>query len=416
VPDLRSPRVGTVLRLDARRTAIVLAVPALACLGIAAAWRGLIPGVASWESSVAAIAASVRLVGPVAATLACWAALRAHRLDYLRTLSARSPVTGPLLDLLLLCGVALLAYVIVALVIIGDTLLQPAAPGFHPLGLPAGAAALAACVVTGYVAGRLAPRPLTAAVVAAMTTSWSVLRPAGSSWLSLLPPAAYGPIGLNGGLRPGLAADQLVWALALGTAIVAGYMWRLSRHRMLLVPLALGLALTTVATVRLHGYGGSAVTATPPTAPVCRTWPLTVCVHPALAPGLPSLEAVATPLATRLTGTPGGFRTLRQLPGAGPAHIKAGVAWVHLTDLGPGYERRVAHELVAGLHTAPCDSAYAALVDAWLLGEPAGGPADPVVQRRFAGWTDQRRRTWLRTHYPTYRACALSPADFPRGT
>jgi len=401
----------TVLRLDARRTMILIAVPVLAGLGVAVAWQGLIPGVASWDCAVAAVGTSVRLLGPLAATLAAWATLRAERLDYLRTLGTRSPAVGPLLDLLLLCGVAMVAYVVVALVILADTLVHPAAPGFHPLGLLAGAAALLLCVVAGYLAGRLVPRPQTVAVVAMLTAAWSALRPAGWSWLSLLPPASVGPVGLYAGLRPGLAADQLLWSLGLATALVAGYLWTLSQWRPLMLPIALALGVTAVSTVRLHGYGGSATVRTQFAGQECRSWPLTVCVHPALLPALPSLEAVATPLATRLAGTPGGFRVVRQLPDQTPAGVRRGVAWVHVADLAPGYERRTAQELVAGLHTR-CQAPYEQFVDAWLLDAPAPQPGGGGALRRFEGWNEAQRQAWLRHHYLAYRRCALRGADF----
>ena len=47
--------LGRVLRLDARRTALLFAVPVLAVAGVAAAWWNLIPGVAYWDNAVIAI-------------------------------------------------------------------------------------------------------------------------------------------------------------------------------------------------------------------------------------------------------------------------------------------------------------------------------------------------------------------------
>ncbi len=404
---------GTVLRLDARRTTIVVAIPVLAGLGAAVAWRALIPGVGSWDGAVAAISAAVRLLCPLAATLAAWAALRAERLDYLRTLGARSPATGPLLDLLLLCAVTLLAYGVVVLVVVVQTLLHPAAPGFHPVGVLAGAAALAMCVAAGYVAGRQAPHPLAVAAVAGSATAWSVLRPAGHSWLSLLPPASIQRVGLYTGLRPGPAADQVIWALGVGTALVAAYLWTLSHRRLLVIPLAMAVGATAYGTVRLHGDGGSAVGAAPPTEPRCRSWPLIVCVHPALLPALPALETTATPLASRLAGTPGGFRVVRQVPDAEPAGIRGGVAWVHVADLAAGYERRTARELVSGLHPG-CRTPYVLLVDAWLLDAQPPASVLSAIRRRFEGWTEEQRRGWLRGRYPAYAGCGLREADFQR--
>ncbi|HXA61457.1 MAG TPA: hypothetical protein VNW94_20110 [Streptosporangiaceae bacterium] len=411
--------LGRVLRLDARRTMILVAVPVLALLGIAAAWRELIPGVAYWDNTVVAISASVRLLGPVAAALSAWVAVREHRLDYLRSLTPRSPATGPLVDLLLLGGVALPAYGLVALTIIIQTVLRAGTWELPPAGLLAGAAALALHVVLGYLAGRLIPNPLTVVAVAAATRLWDTLRGTRSSWLGLLPPAAIGQVGPFAELRPGLFADQLLWSAGLSSALVLGYVLVVSRQVLLAVPLAAAVALTAAGTVRLHDYGGAAV-APAAAGYVCRDWPLTVCVHPALRDALPDLEAAATPLAARLAGTEGGFTRVFQLPGGDPVAVRAGVAWTHLRDLAPGYERRAAREIRAGLAdpdacTRPTPGrAYSALVDAWLTDEPPPAVPDAAAGRRFARWSEQRRRSWLRAHYPGYRQCALAPADFPR--
>ncbi len=146
--------LGRVLRIDARRTAPFLAVPALALLGAVAAWRALLPGVAYWDDAVAALFASVRVLGPASAALAAWVALREHRLGYLRGLSARSPALGPLLDLLLLGVVALTAYAAVAAVVVVKTLLHVEAGHPQVLGLLAGALSLLLYTVVGYLAGR----------------------------------------------------------------------------------------------------------------------------------------------------------------------------------------------------------------------------------------------------------------------
>ena len=156
--------LGRVLRIDARRTAPFLAVPALALLGAVAAWRALLPGVAYWDDAVAALFASVRVLGPASAALAAWVALREHRLDYLRGLSARSPALGPLLDLLLLGVVSLSAYAVVATIVVVKTLLHVEAGHPQLIGLLAGALTLLVYTVIGYLAGRCVPRLPTVAV------------------------------------------------------------------------------------------------------------------------------------------------------------------------------------------------------------------------------------------------------------
>src|ERR687895_274254 len=78
--------LGRMLRIDARRTAVFVSIPALVLVGIAAAWPTLLPGVAYWDNAVAALGGSVRLLGPAAAALGAWVAIREHRLDHLRGL------------------------------------------------------------------------------------------------------------------------------------------------------------------------------------------------------------------------------------------------------------------------------------------------------------------------------------------
>lgn len=410
------------LRLDARRTTILVVVPVLAALGTACAWSALIPGVAYWQTSVAAVDESVRLMGPAAAGISAWAAVQERRVAYIRTLSPRSPAVGPMLDLLLLTVVSLLAYGIVTLVIISATLLNGGAGQACPMAIPAGAAALILHVVIGYLVGRLASsmrpvRTLPIAVAVALAAgAWAVLRPQGT-WLSLLPPAPTVPIRPYSSLRPGLAAGQFLWALGLGSGATLAYIWKLTRRAALLLPLAAALGATAVCTVRLQSYGGTGVTPDAPQGYACRQWPLPVCVHPALAAALPGLEAAVTPLAVRLAGTPGAFRKVQQLPGGAPAGVRAGVALVHLPDLATGYEHRLARELVTSLTSCSglADAGYTALVDAWLLDEHQprawAGPVEAAAAR-WSGWEEDRRQRWLRSHYARFRACVLGPQDF----
>ena len=426
------------LRIDARRTAVFISVPALVLVGIAAAWPTLLPGVAYWDNAVAALGASVRLLGPAAAALGAWVAVREHRLDYLRDLTTRSPAIGPLLDLLLLTAVTLFAYCIVGTIVLVQTALGEEAGRLHWLGLLAGAASLTLHVVVGFLTGRLVegeppgggwrsgpvPVALVALVAGGGTWLWTALR-SGSSWWSLLPPPAIGHrVELYAGVRPGLFADQMLWSLGLATAMVVTYVWSLDRRAalavpVLAVPVMAGLAVVMVATIRIHSYGGAAA-APAPTGHVCRYWPLTVCVHPALRAALPDLEAAVTPLAARLDGTPVAFTRVEQRPAGQPAGISDGVAGIHLRDLSPGYQWRAVRELRATLIDArSCanprrarSAAYTALVNAWLLDENPPYVPDTVAARAFARWGEGARHQWLRVHFAGYRRCTLGPPAF----
>ncbi|WP_329086265.1 hypothetical protein OG979_25520 [Actinomadura citrea] len=412
--------LGRVLRLDARRTALLVAVPVLTVLGTTAACLSLSPAVAYWDNTVVALVNAVRLLGPAAAGLAAWTAVRERPLDYLRDLTARSPATGVLFDLLLLSSAALVSYVVVTAVVVTVTLLHAHAGQPHPLGVVSGAVALVLHVVMGYLTGRVAPHRATAALVLAATSLWAALRVPGMSWWSLLPPAAFPRIQLFTTLRPEVFAVQVLWAAGLTTALILGYVMWATRRFLLVLPLAVALAATVSATLGLHRSGGTVAPAQ--AEPVCRRWPLTVCVHPALRDALPPLMAVATPLAARLNGTPGAFTMVEQRPAWTPVTVVDGVAAVHLDeDLAPGYASRAVRQISEALKDARSCAAgdgYRAVVDAWLLGDEPPAMADTRAGHRFASWTEQRRRDWLRLHFAEYRACTLRPQDFhvPRNT
>jgi hypothetical protein len=409
--------LGRVLRIDARRAAPVLAVPVLTLLGAVAAWRALLPGVAYWDDAVAALFASVRILGPASAALAAWVALREHRLDYLRGLSPRSPAVGPLLDLLLLGVITLSAYAVVAAIVAVKTLINVQAGHPQVMGLLAGALTLLVYAVLGYLAGRALPRLPTVAVAAALTYLWGVLRP--GAWTYLLPPPEVEHIRPFAGLRTELLAGQALWSLGLGALLVTGYLWALVRRTRLVVPLVAAAALIVVTTLWIQGQQRTPLT---PRAfeYSCRQWPLTVCVHPALRTALPSLEAALTPLATRLSGTPGRFTRVEHRPDTDfprPAH---GVVYVHLRDLSPGYEHRAEQEIeISLLDARTCGdprhamgARYSALVSAWLLDEEPPRLVDPAAARGFGRWDEQARRRWLTFHYGRYHSCTLRGKDF----
>jgi hypothetical protein len=408
--------VGRVLRLDARRSALLLAVPVLALLGTAVAWHALIPGVAYWDNAVAAVLTSVRLIGPASATLAAWVAVRDHRLDYLRGLAVRSPAVGPLLDMLLLSSVALSSYGLVTLIISAKTMLAGQSGSPRYIGIVAGGLALAIYVILGYLAGRMVPHLVVVPVVAVTTALWSIARP--GSWWGMLPPPDLGRIGLFAALRTGVLAAQALWSLALGAALVIGYVFVLTRRRWVAAPLAVAACVTLVTSGWIQGQHASL---TPPvTGYACLQWPLTICVHPALHTALPTLEASLTPLATRLGGTPGAFTRVVHRPDDEPARPADGVVYIYLDDLSPGYDHRAEQEIeISLLDARACAEPgrsdgvkYSALVSAWLLDEEPPNLGDTSVVGRFGSWDEQERREWLQTHYWQFRSCTLRSADF----
>ncbi|WP_199487104.1 hypothetical protein [Actinomadura logoneensis] len=411
--------LSRVLRADARRARPLAGAAVLAASGVAAAWPTLLPGVAYWDNSIVALVNAVRVMGPVAAGFAALAGARERRLDYLRVVTARSPITGVLLDLALLIMVALASYAVVAAVIVVRTLMREEAGHPDLLGLTAGSAALALHVTAGYLAGRRVPRPATALAVPAVAALWAAARLPGTSWWSLLPPAALHRVELFTTLNPGVLADQTVWATSLAVGLALAYCWWATRRNVLLLGVAAALVLAGAVTVRLHGTHGTAVQADP-AEDVCHEWPLRVCVHPALAPALPALEETLTPLAARLADTPAAFTRVEQRPRPGPAQVRNGLVRVYLPgELGRGFMGGVLRDVrdgllrpdaCAGRARPPVE--YESLVDAWLLGDAAPAISDRGAARRFGLWDEEDRRAWLRAHFDRYRRCSLDASDF----
>jgi hypothetical protein len=407
--------LGRVLRLDARRTALLVAVPVLTAVGTAAALPALVRSAAYWDNTVVALVNAVRFLGPVAAALAAWAAVRERPLDYLRDLTARSPATGALLDLLLLSSAALVSYTAVTALVVAATLAQAEAGHPHPLGVIAGAGALVLHVVVGYLMGRVLPHRATAALAFGATAMWAALRIPGVSWWSLLPPAGFPRIDLFTTLRPRVFADQVLWTAGLTAALILGYVLWATRRFLLVLPLAAALAATGSATLGLYGSDGGTVRAAP-APPACRQWPVTICVHPALRDALPELTAAVVPLAARLNGTPGEFTAVRQRPAWAPVSVVDGVATVHVDEnLSPGYAAKVVRQISGALkdpRACASPDGYGAMIQAWLVGDDPPSVTDDRAARRFASWTEHQRRAWLRRHFTEYQTCTLGAADF----
>jgi hypothetical protein len=425
--------LGRVLRRDARPAAVV--VPALATTGSVVAWITLPGGGASWDSAVLVLGCAVRLMGPLAAALAAGVAVRERRLDYLRGLAARSPVTGPLLDLLILELAALLSYGLVTVIVIVNVAVERLPDPALALGVLSGASALGLHVVVGYFAGRLVPRLAVVAAVAVLTGSWAALRAPGASWVSLLPPAVLGRIEPFTTVRGEVLAEQSYWAAGLAGTLLAGYVLVVTRRVVAVAALAGLIGLTAHSTVRLASWHGNILL---PSADglACRHWPLTICVHPAMREALPTLETALTPLAARLATTPAAFHRVIQQPAHRPTSIRRGTAYIRLPELTSGYEHRVVYEIQGSLPNEracagrPLGRAYREVVDRWLRGQPvlplpipttAGLPplgvdasveAPEIPAHTFAGWNLAQRRSWLGAHYKAYRTCRLSHRHF----
>lgn len=375
----------------------------LTICGLFAAWRVLIPGVAYWDNAVGALVVSVRITGPLAAGLTA-------------LIAARTPPDRLRDGLFRAGGGATGSYAALTIAVAVRTLWHDPAGHLVPSGVAAGLAALLLHVGLGYVAGSLVRTPLTAPVMAAATylaAGWVLARD--GAWWRLLAPTAAPPESVFAYWRPAVFHGQLAWYAGLGLVAVLAYAPAVRRRRRYVPALVAAAVLAGCGIVLLHPYHGRALTVSAGADLVCRDWPLTICVHPALRGALPELETAAMPVAARLAGTPGEFRRLVQRPaGAGPT--------------GPGVRRLTVPALTRGYTETAMTSVVAQIPDRTACTAPGAAPAPTnlvlhwlatghVVERtaagaRFGHLSEPNRRAWLRAHYEQVRTCRLRTEDF----
>jgi len=383
----------------------VAGLPLLTICGLVAAWRDLIPGISYWDNAVGALVASVRITGPLAAALAA-------------LIGAATPAERMRRGLLRAGGVATASYAALTLGIGVKTLWHNTSGHFVLSGIAAGLAALLLHVGLGYVAGSLVRSPLTAPVVAVVTylaAGWVLARD--GAWWRLLAPTAAPPETVFAHWRPAVFHGQVAWCAGLGALAVLAYALAVLRRRWLVLPLVAALLLAGAGGVLLHQYRGRALTVSAATDLVCRDWPLTICVHPALRGALPDLETAAMPVAERLADTPGAFSRLVQLPnGAGTVEAAPGVRWLTVPTLGHGYTATAMTSVVEQIPdrtactAAGAETAGTELVLHWLAtGEISRHTTEGA---RFARLGETDRRAWLRAHYEQVRTCHLRTEDF----
>jgi hypothetical protein len=414
--------------------------------GLVLAWHSLPPGVVSWGAAGDALLASVRLTGPAAAGIAAWMATADRRtgLGKLERLAVRSATSRPLGRLGAAAVVALTGYLVIAAGLAGwMTAHGPVAGPVPATEVLAGAAALLCFVCIGFLLGSLVPPsgPPALPALAVAAGAWLITLLAGPAgpgqlagwgWLRLLvAPALHHPLFTQ--WRPALFGAELAWFTGLACSVMLVFCWTVGRRRRYL-----GAALIPLA-VAVAGAGWIHAGRQRPVMPensqlACQSWPLVICVHPALAGALPQLEPVFTTIAAHVAGTPAAIRRIVQYPAgaapglqqAGPGPGPGGSYAIQLASLAPGYQGGLESAVVAQIVPA-CVGPAGALdkpVRGWLLDTPMPGdvtrdvgtvalPGDtgrPDVI--FGGYTEQQRRTWLSQHYRQVVSCSLSPGDF----
>ncbi|WP_283137296.1 hypothetical protein [Rhizohabitans arisaemae] len=392
------------------RYGAVIALSLLAVLGLIAAWSVLIPGVADWENLVAAIIGSLRLTGPVATAFAAWAAIRRRAATRGRRLTAWRATLSPLS----VVAVVLLSFAVTSGVLALKTLLSDEVGRLWPSGLVMGVAGLTLYVMLGWVTGWLIPfpvTPFTAGVGCHVLVVWLA---DGHRWWSALAPTTPEPYDLFERMEPDLFLNQTLWLAGLSVALLLTWAAWVARRPLVLTSATLAVLVAGGGAARLHG--GHPAVPTEPVAYTCQEWPITVCVHPGMRPGLAELGSAFTELAARLNGTSMAFSRVEQRSRDHFARPRAGVVVIHVDDLSPGYAGEARREVVARLpRSCGTGGPYDAVVTAWLRGDPLPDGPGPE-QLRAAAWfsalTEDQRRDWMRTHHREFTLCRLGPGHF----
>lgn len=442
-------RVGALAASTAPAGTLTLTA-AVAVAGFVMAWHGLPPGVISWDAAADALLAAVRLTGPAAAGIAAWTAIADRRtgLRKLERLAVRSAASRPLGRLGGAAAIAIAGYLVMAAGAAGWMIAHGPVAGPVPAAeVLAGAAAVLCFVSMGFLAGGLVPStgPPALPALAVAAGAWALTSLSGragpgqlrrSGWLRLLaPPDVHHPLFTQ--WRPGLFGGELVWFAGLGCAAMLAFCWTVGRRRQYLGAAVLPLALAFTGAAWIHA---ERVRPAVPDAPrlACQSWPLVICVHPALVRALPQLEPAFTTMAAHVAGTPAAIRRLVQYPpgAALPAGPATGGSYAfHLSNLSSGYDRGLESSLAVEV-VPPCRGVAGRLnatVRAWLVDTPMpgdvtryvdGAPIPPTAaiglsppatrwpDAVFRAYSEKERRKWLSGHYRRVLSCKVAPADF----
>ena len=433
---------GGALAASTTRGGALAAMAAGTAAGFASAWHSLPPGVVSWDGAADALLESVRLIGPVAAGIAAWTAIADRRtgLRKLERLAVRSAASRPLGRLGAAAATAVVSYLFVAAGLTGWMIANGPVAGPVPAAeLLAGAAALLCCVAVGFLVGGLIPAtgPPVLSGLAVATGAWALTSLSGPAvpaqlgrsgwWRLLVPPDLHHPLFTE--WRPGLFGAEVAWFAGLGFAGMLAFCWSVGRRRRYLGAAVIPLALAVTGAGWIHAERLRPVVPDSPGLQ-CQTWPLVICVHPALALALPQLESSFTTIAAHVGGTPAALRRLVQYPADVPLPRGRGTGYsyaFHLDNLATGYENGV--EASVSAQVIPlCRGVAGQLNDpvrAWLLDTPmpgdvswfvGGESASPVAVQGsdgiFRAYTEKQRRQWLRRHYRQVVGCKLRPSDF----
>jgi hypothetical protein len=404
---------------------MLAAVPVLAFLGGLATWRGLIPGVATWESTSLALLGGTQLIGPVAAGLACWIAQREHRrrLTYLRVLSADRATAVPLLQVAAAVLWAVVAYLSVCGAAALHALVDAATGRPGPGAVVVGCLGVAIGVAVGYLAGATAGwRVLPPLVALASYVAVMIGMGYGGSWFYLLSPVTVENGGVFVAWQPGVFAAQTWWLLAALLVLTALVALRGRVTRVAVVAGTVGLLAAVPAAQRVAAYDGQLFAdGIPATTRVCAGTAPQVCLHPAFRRAADPIRREFAPLVRRLSGTPARITVLQHRAQGDDSPMAPGVMPLYLQDLAPGYGLLARENLVQTLtdgdrcwsRESAAARGYSEVVSAWLLDEEPFLFREHVpAHERLTRATEAQRQAWFAAHFTAYRDCTLTAASF----
>lgn len=395
---------------------MIVATAVLLTLGLVIAWSVLIPGFMDWDGMVVAVIGSLRLTGPVAAIFTAWVALRKRRADRGRALTPWRAARTPLgIITVVVCSFA------VTVLLLGLRAALADQSGHLPTGgLAMCAAGLTLYVMIGWITGWVLPFAATPVIAGIGTYGLFTWLATGWTWADRLTPTARRPHDLFAGAGEAAFTNQTLWLLGLSTALLLGWVALVTRRTLALVAAVIATVAAGAGAIRLVAEPHT-VAATERIA-YCQSWPITVCVRPAMRDALAELTGVFTPIARRLLGTPGAFDRVEQRDRDDQSPVPPGVAAVHLDGTLAGYAQRAATEFLDRL-ARPCpgtiSNGYRAIVIAWLRGAPL--PSGTLPEHRYAavwfsGLTEEQRHNWLRMFYSDFVSCRLQSRHFGGGT
>jgi hypothetical protein len=326
---------GRLVRLEARRNAMLLILPPVIALFLFDTYRTAVGLPPFWAlRSMTVELHGVLDFAPLTAAAAAWAGARdrRRRVTDLVVTTAWPRWTARLASWVACAGLATACYLICVAAVYITTARQASwgGPLWWPVAVGAGTVATACAV--GFACGVLLPSRFTAplAAVVVFGVFFAALRPFGGAPYALLSPVngslglnLYADIGVFYPYLPDLAIVQLLFmtgltAVALGALGLPRDRARRWPHRVAALVTVAGLAAAGTAiglagTARLNSHDMVVIPAVHDAAsdqplaytPVCGQGAIPVCVHPAFRAYLPSLTAALAPALAAVAGLPG---------------------------------------------------------------------------------------------------------------